>query len=59
MDLRTYCQNSRCGEALSPVHPAPFNLCPSCWWMAKTSFGLGAAVMTAAGFIAGVVSYWL
>ena len=42
------CRNPRCRDGLDTVWDHPFGLCPSCYFIGKVAFGLGA-------FIAGVL----
>jgi hypothetical protein len=36
-----------------------FGLCPSCWWIARTSFAIGMATLATLGFLAGIVVQFL
>jgi hypothetical protein len=54
------CRNKRCNESdYIWDGRGHYGLCPSCWWMAKTSFAVGAASLTVIAFIVGMIGKWL
>lgn len=50
------CWTRDCEMPLAVSPDGRFGLCSSCWWMAKTSFGIGAATFGVLSFLIGLLA---